>query len=290
MSTPSLDRTERFELRSAHTKRSYAISLFRPQPSPLTQISPADCPIVLLLDGAMTFGTAVECTELRMAVGMLTPAVIVGVAYDCDIVTATRLRTRDFTLPAAADMYPELAPLIGTDYGGADAFLRFLEGELIPTVRQRAPESSATKRVIFGHSLAGLLVVHALLEQPTSFTTYLASSPSLWWNDFAVLRSREAFHARLAHAHSPTSVLLTVASAEQDPPRQAIPGIDLTATEKRVREARMIDATRELAEWLSSQSLRRVEFTCFDGEDHGSVIATALSRGLTFALRQGDAI
>lgn len=290
MPTPSLARTERFELQSTHTKRSYAISLFRPLASPLTRISPADCPIVLLLDGSMTFGTAVECTELRTAVGMLAPAVIVGVAYDSDIITATRLRTRDLTLSAAADMCPELAPLIGTDYGGADAFLQFLEGELIPAVQQRAPEASATKRVIFGHSLAGLLVVHALLEQPTAFTTYLASSPSLWWNDFAVLRNRDAFQSRLAHIQCPISVLLTVASGEQDPPKQAIPGMNLTAAQDRVREARMIDTTRELAEWLNSQNLRRVEFTCFDGEDHGSVVAASLSRGLTFALRPGAPI
>lgn len=285
MSTPILARTERFALQSTHTQRWYAISLFRPTPSPLTQIQPADCPIVVVLDGSMTFGTAVECAELRTAVGFLTPAVIVGVTYDSDIITATRLRTRDFTLPAPADGYPELAPLIGTEYGGAEAFLRFLERELIPTIQQRAPEASATKRVIFGHSLAGLLVVYALLERPNSFTTYVASSPSLWWNDFAVLRNRDAFQDRIADSQVPVSVLLTVASGEQEPPRQTIPGTDLIAAQKRVQEARMIDATRELAEWLTSQNLRRVEFICFDGEDHGSVVAAALSRGLTFALR-----
>ena len=99
MSTPTLARAQRFQLPSAHTGREYAISLYRPGPSPFTG-APADCPIVVVLDGAMTFGTAVESTELRAALGQLRPAVIVGVAHDTDLVTAMRLRSRDFTTPA----------------------------------------------------------------------------------------------------------------------------------------------------------------------------------------------
>jgi predicted alpha/beta superfamily hydrolase len=284
MPTPTLARAERFQLPSAHTRCVYAISLYRPGPSPFTG-APADCPIVVVLDGAMTFGTAVESTELRSAVGQLRPAVIVGVAHDTDVVTATRLRSRDFTPPTPSDKYPELAPLIGTEYGAADSFLEFLTQELLPDIRARAPEASATQRVLFGHSLAGVFVAHVLLKRPTAFTTYVASSPSLWWNEFAVLRSQSGFRERVAGHEAGMRVLLTVASAEQDPPTQALPGIELSAAQERVRQARMIDAAREFSEWLSSFKLSQVEFVCFEGEDHGSVIAAALSRGLTFALR-----
>ena len=129
MPTPTLARAERFQLPSAHTGCAYAISLYRPAPSPFTE-APANCPIVVVLDGAMTFGTAVESTELRSAFGQLRAAVIVGVAHDTDAVTAARLRSRDFTTPAPSDKYPEMAPLIGTEYGAADSFLEFLTQEL----------------------------------------------------------------------------------------------------------------------------------------------------------------
>lgn len=284
MPTPTLARAERFQLPSVNTGRAYAISLYRPGPSPFTA-APADCPIVVVLDGAMTFGTAVESTELRSAVGQLRPAVIVGVAHDTDVVTATRLRSRDFTTPTPSDKYPELSPLIGTEYGAADSFLEFLTQELLPEIQARAPEASTTQRVLFGHSLGGLFVTHVLLRRPTAFTTYVASSPSLWWNEFAVLRDRGGFRERLAGHEANIRVLLTVASTEQDPPTRALPGVDLSAVQERVRQARMIDAARELNEWLSSFKLSRLEFVCFQGEDHGSVIAAALSRGLTFALR-----
>ena len=284
MPTPTLARAERFELSSAHTGRTYAISLYRPAPSPFTGV-PADCPIVVVLDGAMTFGTAVESTELRAAFGQLRPAVIVGVSHNTDAVTAARLRSRDFMTPAPSDKYPEMAPLIGTEYGAADSFLEFLTQELLPKIQVRAPEATTTQRVLFGHSLGGLFVAHVLVTRPTAFTTYLASSPSLWWNEFAVLRNQSGFRERLAGHEADVSVLLTVASTEQDPPTRMPPGVDLSAAQERVRQARMIDAAREFSEWLSLFELSRVEFVCFQGEDHGSVIAAALSRGLTFALR-----
>ena len=284
MPTPTLARAERFERSSAHTGRTYAISLYRPAPSPFTGV-PADCPIVVVLDGAMTFGTAVESTELRAAFGQLRPAVIVGVSHDTDAVTAARLRSRDFTTPAPSDKYPEMAPLIGTEYGAADSFLEFLTQELLPKIQVRAPEATTTQRVLFGHSLGGLFVAHVLVTRPAAFTTYLVSSPSLWWNEFAVLRNKSGFRERLAGHEADVSVLLTVASTEQDPPTRMPPGVDLSAAQERVRQARMIDAAREFSEWLSSFELSRVEFVCFQGEDHGSVIAAALSRGLAFALR-----
>ena len=129
MPTPTLARAERFQLTSANTGSAYAISLYRPRPSPFTG-TPIDCPIVVVLDGTMTFGTAVESTELRSAFGQLRAAVIVGVSQDTDAVTAARLRSRDFTTPAPSDKYPEMAPLIGTEYGAADSFLEFLTQEL----------------------------------------------------------------------------------------------------------------------------------------------------------------
>ena len=284
MPTPTLARAERFQLTSANTGSAYAISLYRPRPSPFTG-TPIDCPIVVVLDGTMTFGTAVESTELRSAFGQLRPAVIVGVSHDTDAVTAARMRSRDFTTPTPSDKYPEMAPLIGNEYGAADSFLEFLTQELLPQIHARAPEASTTQRVLFGHSLAGLFVAHVLLKQPTAFTTYLASSPSLWWNEFAVLRNQSGFRERLAGHEADIRVLLTVASSEQDPPTQMPPGVDLSAAQERVRQARMIDAAREFSEWLSSFRLSRLEFVIFQGEDHGSVIAASLARGLTFALR-----
>jgi predicted alpha/beta superfamily hydrolase len=42
-----------------------------------------------------------------------------------------------------------------------------------------------------GHSLGSLLVVHALFQRKPFFNRLLASAPSLWWDDRAVLCSAQ---------------------------------------------------------------------------------------------------
>ncbi|KRA74103.1 hypothetical protein ASD78_11365 [Lysobacter sp. Root667] len=44
---------------------------------------------------------------------------------------------------------------------------------------------------IIGESLAGLLVVETFFEQPKLFDVYIAMSPSLWWNQDALMLEAE---------------------------------------------------------------------------------------------------
>ena len=65
---------------------------------------------------------------------------------------------------------------------------------LFPEVARRHTGEASTKRsILFGHSLGGLFVAYALLTRPDAFATYLAISPSLWWDGFTVLRHLPAF-------------------------------------------------------------------------------------------------
>src|ERR1700691_2990040 len=160
MPSPTLASAPRVDITSKSTGRSYSISLHRPSALPLKGPF-QNCPILFVLDGDLAFGTAVESAALRTVVGQLEPAIIVGVAYDSDLLTMVRLRTKDLTPPAPEGKYPEMAGMIGTEYGGADAFLEFLIDELAPEIRTRSPEASKTRRMLFGHSLGGLFVANA---------------------------------------------------------------------------------------------------------------------------------
>jgi hypothetical protein len=73
--------------------------------------------------------------------------------------------------------------------GGADKFLDFMQTELMPEIEKRY--RTEPYRIIVGHSLGGLLVVHALFARPELFQACIVSSPSLWWDDFWVLREAE---------------------------------------------------------------------------------------------------
>jgi predicted alpha/beta superfamily hydrolase len=283
MPTSILAACQSFELASRGTDRSYRISLARPAAGP-GGARPGDCPILFVLDSGITFGTAVESTAMRAPAGLIEPAVIVGVGYDADLTTVMRLRTADLTPPAPADKYPEMAGVLGSAFGGADAFLDVLLGEVVPAVRERAPEASATRRILYGHSLGGLFAAHTLLNRPDCFETFAVSSPSLWWNDFAILGQLTGFADTLKSRQARPRVLVSVAAGEQDPPPVAQPGMTLEATRERVRKARMVDAAREFAAALEPFDLARRAFVCFADEDHASVVQASVARAVTFAL------
>jgi predicted alpha/beta superfamily hydrolase len=283
MTNAARSRIEVFSVTSAVTGRTFSISLAHPFAS-MTGETPQDCPILFVLDSGMTFGTAVDAAGFRAMIGQLTPAVIVGVGYEGPPATFMHERTKDLSPPASAGVAPELAGMIGSEHGGADGFLEFLVTELAEAVRARAPEASATRRILFGHSLGGLFAVHALMTRPDSFETFVASSPSLWWDDFSVLKRREELDAKLKATGASPRVLVTIASAEQDVPKVAPPGMDLETVKAIVAKSRMVDAAREFAESLQSAALSEAGYVCFADEDHGSVVPAAIGRGITFAL------
>ncbi|HKK77505.1 MAG TPA: alpha/beta fold hydrolase [Saprospiraceae bacterium] len=67
------------------------------------------------------------------------------------------------------------------DFGGADPFLQFLEAELIPQLEQAY--RTEPFRLLFGHSLGGLLATHAYLKEQTLFNAFIAVDPSFGFWD-----------------------------------------------------------------------------------------------------------
>lgn len=142
-------------------------------------------PVLYMTDGVAQLGHTAATIEF-LARSQRVPEMIVVAIANTD-------RTRDLTPTrpkAGAD---------GTDpfptSGGADAFLRFIETELIPLVESRY--RTQPYRVFAGHSFGGLLAVHAFATRPELFNAYIAVSPSLWWDDESpVKRTEELFKAR----------------------------------------------------------------------------------------------
>lgn len=60
--------------------------------------------------------------------------------------------------------------------GGGDRFLSFLEDELLPEVDQKF--RTEPYRILFGHSLGGLLATHAYMKEKTLFNSFIAVDPS----------------------------------------------------------------------------------------------------------------
>ena len=62
------------------------------------------------------------------------------------------------------------------DFGGGDKFLSFLEDELIPKLDQEY--RTIPYRILYGHSLGGLLATHAYMKEETLFNSFIAVDPS----------------------------------------------------------------------------------------------------------------
>ncbi|MCV6613885.1 MAG: alpha/beta hydrolase-fold protein, partial [Cellvibrionaceae bacterium] len=65
--------------------------------------------------------------------------------------------------------------------GEAEQFLRFLETELKPQLRQQY--RMADYEILMGQSIGGVFAIYSLFTQPESFNSYISVSPMLWWQE-----------------------------------------------------------------------------------------------------------
>jgi uncharacterized protein len=230
-----------FTLLSPETGTEYSIYVERPR-----QRGPWG--VVLFMDGDDQFTQAVKAYRSRRK-GSLPPLLLIGVGYGASYTKPANRRARDYT-PVRHKFEPAS--------GGADAFLRFLTETLWPELRRRYP-LDAKVRGLGGHSLGSLLVLHALFQPKPFFTHHLASAPSIWWANRAILR--QARKRRMRRATLPAKLFLAVGG--QDSP--SMTG-DLARLEKQ----------------LADKPFRQLEVMShrFPGRDHYNSLLPGFSSGL----------
>lgn len=217
---------------------------------------------MVLVDGHALFATAAAAAVLQAQRPQVTgvgPAVFIGVGYPGEAPFDAERRQRDL-LPTA---------------DGAARFLDVIIDEILPVIRRLTPLDAARLSLV-GHSYGGLFVLHTLFTRPGLFAAHVAGSPSIWWNERAILASEEGFRRGTAKSGR---LLITVGGDEQGPqatrdPRRA----------ERLAMARMHDNAAEMAARLSASSRIDCSFVTFPGENHVSVIPSMLSRAVAFAL------
>jgi len=275
----------RFDLASNIAGRTYRVFIY----TPLVPPPPEGYPVITVTDGNMNF-------LLAMVMGHMfsfqaKPAIIVGVGYPTNApAELMHLRVRDMTpdmpmgnVPPSPGL-PEATP---ENYGGAALFRRFLVEELRPVIAARW-SVDANDQTLYGYSLGGLFTLDALFADPTAFKNFVAASPSIWWNDRAVLAGEAAFARRVEAGEIGPRVLVTIGEHEQDPPKVAPPGMTPEAVAELVAKGRMVDNAKELGARLTALKGNggyEGRFHLFDGEDHLSAMAASVGRCLDFALR-----
>lgn len=174
-----------FKLHSPETGTDYHIYLHEIDSDRAT---PEPRPVLAFLDGDDQFAAATAAYDQLRAAGRVDPLWLVGVGYGASYSRPANRRGRDYTPVPHGDEPTS---------GGGDAFLRFLEHTLWPELGRRRPVATDA-RGIGGHSLGSLLVLHALFQPQPFFTHHLASAPSIWWAERAILGQVAALRSRQA--------------------------------------------------------------------------------------------
>jgi uncharacterized protein len=232
-------------------------------------------PVLYLLDGNYHFAAAANGAVYTAANQATAPAIVVGIGYPTDDFIDIREKR-------VLDLTPSVSPGDEHRTGGGDTFLRVLLEEIKPFVASRY-RIDDTREAIFGKSIGGLMVLRLLFRNPTTFDTYIAANPSIWWQNQEVLQDEETFSSRVNKDNLRLRILMTSAAEEQ------YRGSDPT----RLQEAKkfsMVDNASALATRLTRLNSANLEFVyvVFPEEDHVSVSLATIGRTLKFALRADD--
>ncbi|ETN96238.1 alpha/beta hydrolase-fold protein [Zhouia amylolytica] len=122
-------------------------------------------PILIVLDGNVHFKAITGMTNYMSSDlyrSWKIPEMIVVAIQNVD-------RRRDYTPD-------KVITVRENNTGGGERFLSFLENELIPEIDKKYRTTSY--RILFGHSLGGLLASHTYLKDQTLFNAFIAVDPS----------------------------------------------------------------------------------------------------------------
>lgn len=168
---------------------------------------PQGFPVLYVLDGEWNGRLVNEIVRLQMQMRKQTKIARMIVVT---IQQPAHQRFQDFT--PFAEKYtrtlqfpmPEEGP-----FGEAEMFSYFLIDVLKRYVATNYPASE--RAILLGHSLSGYFTLWQMVTQPTSFTSYIAISPSVWWNDESL--ARENFTA--LRDNLPASLYVAVGEFEK---------------------------------------------------------------------------
>ncbi|MCC2618347.1 alpha/beta hydrolase [Aestuariibacter halophilus] len=150
-------------LTSAILQEQRDITVYQPQEY---QTSDKRFAVLYLLDGGLNGDMVASMLARLTASEGANPHIIVAI-HSTD-------RLRDYAPTVNQDPRGPLG-----QGGGGDKFLDFIANELMPFVDLQYRTSD--QRILAGHSVGGLLVMHSFQSRPGLFQGHMAFSPAVWW-------------------------------------------------------------------------------------------------------------
>lgn len=178
-------------------------------------------PTIYLLDANWYFGIVTETTRNMALCESVPETIVVGIGYPVDEPITDALKQVRFL--RARDLTPitdsQIEKLMGEKQkrkvttGGANAFLKFIETELLPLIESEY-RGSSSERVLAGHSYGGLFTLYTLFHRTELFKGYVAASPSLQYGNQVTFTYEQTFAGQ--HTALPVKLYLSIGECEND--------------------------------------------------------------------------
>lgn len=181
---------QEFIISSKFHEQTYLIQVYKPK----AKEPKNGYDIVYILDGNATFpyssvmAQAIDDMSYRTK---KTPPLIVAIGYASKDLFDIKARSYDYTPPYKGEL-KILANRGSSEYlqGGAEKFYNFLEKQLKPII-EKEYSVNKQKQTLFGHSYGGLFTLYIFLNHSNNFQNFIAASPSIWWNNYYILKELE---------------------------------------------------------------------------------------------------
>lgn len=265
-----IPRTELRTLHSSVMNRDFEIYVKLPYSYYSTR---GTYPVIYFTDGNRSFPLVGNTSFiLEFPQDKVKETIVIGIGYPSyDLSDWARLRTYDLTptVNPAVENYAKNTLIrytgnndITVKSGGADEFVKFIAGELIPFI-EASYRTDTNERILAGYSYGGLFTVFFMLEHPGTFSRYFAGSPSLDYDKRVIFNFEKEFS--LVHQDLKGRLFLTMGGLEGE------------------------SAIRDMTDLKDSLMSRhypglQVETQIFEGETHSSCYPAAVSRAFKVLL------
>ena len=177
---------QEFEIESKFHKQNYLIQIYKPK----AEMPKNGYEVVYILDGNATFPYSSVMAQIIDNNTRLNkvPPLIVAIGYVSKELFDVKARSFDYTPPYNGELkFPENRGSSPFAQGGADRFYSFIQKQLKPVIEENY-HINKQKQTLFGHSYGGLFTLYVFLNHSEDFQNFVAASPSIWWNDYYILK------------------------------------------------------------------------------------------------------
>jgi predicted alpha/beta superfamily hydrolase len=243
---------EAFTINSAVLGRTYNLSIKLPLDYLDKGNETKKYPVLYLNDAPHTFKVAAGVTYFNS----MDKAIVVGISYALGV---------DGQFSRFRDLTPEYDKSVKQyTTGQAPEFLKFIEDEVITFVEKNY-RADPTKRMLSAHSLGASFGAWVLLTKPEVFSSYILTSPSLWFKNELIFSLEEKYAAQ----HKALKADVFIATGALETPEHGM-------------NYNMVDGHQRFLTRLRSRNYQglRINDEIVSGTDHFPTFPVSLEKGL----------